>query len=72
VTATLFNHEALSRLDDAIEANRAEAGSLVDAVLAGDPDACDRMTLLNTTWAELEQARYELTGIDPAPYTMRG
>lgn len=68
MNATLFNHEALSRIEDAIEANRSEAGSLVNAVLSGDPDAAARMTLLNSTWVELQRAHHDVTGVDPAPY----
>lgn len=71
MTTTLFNHEALSRVEDAIVLNRREAGSLVAAVLSGDEDACKRMALLNDTWVELQQAHHDLTGVDPAPYVFR-
>lgn len=63
-------HEAVSRIDDAIEANRLAVVECMEASRLGDPEAGKRMNTLNQAWFQLGDARHRLTGEDPAPYRM--
>jgi hypothetical protein len=67
VSLPLFDNVA-DLIRAGIEANRAEAASIVPAVLRGEQDAKDRMIQLNDAWADLETALYAATGVDFAPY----
>lgn len=63
-------HEAVVRIDEAIEANRLAVVECLEASRLGDQEAGKRMNALNLAWFQLGDARHRLTGEDPAPYRM--
>lgn len=65
----LLNERIVADIEDAIEANRQEAASLVRD---RSPEAGERMNQLNRAWFDLEAEKHRLTGIDPFPYRMKG